>query len=83
MCEGHSDKAPYEKRKRSYPLHITRPPTVNTLLRVQYMYMHMISPTTFGASLINHFILASGACSNLTICGSALHHNFGRVYLLT
>ena len=45
--------------------------------------VHIISPTTSNASLINHFILAPGVCSNLTICGSVLHHNFGRVWLLT
>ena len=63
-CEGHSDRAPYENK---FPLYINRRLTVNALLCVQYV--HMISPTTFDASLINHSILrlASGVLSNLTI----------------
>ena len=75
-CEGHSDRAAYK-----YPLHIIRLPTVNALLCV--LYVHMISSTTSDASLMNHFILAPGVCPNLTICGSVLNHNFGRVWLLT
>ena len=53
---------------------------MNAFLCVQYV--RKPSPTTFDVSLITHFILASGVFSNLTLCGSSLHHNFGRVLLL-